>query len=409
MQSRPVLAILRPSARSRSAIGPIADWLTLLGLVLAPNGGLGFGGRLGIAYADIVFGLAGAARGLHLLVSGVPVAKLRRISFLLALLVVFCGAGLISGLVNGTPLSGVFVFTAISFLGAVLLVATYGGDDHDENVRQLVTAFVIGCAILGASSFYGPTAQDRSIGNAVHPNALGHSCIMGVGGALWLFDRSKTLISQGIWALAGLLAIGGIFQSGSRGGVLAIAALFTLYLALRGSLRAVLVGVFAGWLFVLVLASGAVNLAAGNPIARLVEGNPTTYGSDDARRELISENLRDIGEDPLFGKGFGVITDIHVVYFQGWVGGGAIDAFVLMLLGLTMLVMPFWQRPKDLGLACAAAGIAVAWLFTNILTARDQWFFIGLVFSVSPSPLVLGRHIPAVTRRGGARTLGSGS
>jgi hypothetical protein len=395
---RPALAIRRPSVQSRSAIGPIADWLTLLGLVLAPNGGLGFGGRLGIAYADIVFGLAAAARGLHLLLSGVPVAKLRRVSFLLGMLAVFCGAGLISGLVNGTPLSGLFIFTAMSFVGAVLLVATFGGDDHDDNVRRLVTAFAIGCAILGASSFYGPTAQDRSIGYAVHPNALGHSCIMGVGAAVWLFDRSKTLLAKGAWAFAAALAIGGIFQSGSRGGVLAIATMFTLYLALRGSLRAVLVGAFAAWLFAMVLATGAVHLAAGNPIARLIEGNPTTYGSDDARRELISGNLRDIGEDPLFGKGFGVITDIHVVYFQGWVGGGAIDAFVLMLLGLTMLLMPFWQRPKDLGLACAAAGIAVAWLFTNILTARDQWFYIGLVFSVSPSPLVLGRHIPAVRR-----------
>ena len=381
-----------PTRRPRTSIGAIADWLTLLGVALAPNSGLGLGGRTGIAYADLVFGLAGGARVLHVVVSGWPVMAIRRVSFLLGLLVAFCGAGLVSGLVNGTPLSSIFIFTAISFVGAVMLVATFGGDDHDDNVRRLVTAFVIGCAILGLSSFYGPSAQDRSIGYAVHPNALGHSCIMGVGGALWLFDRSKTLLHKGIWAFAGALAMGGIFQSGSRGGVLAVAVLLFLYLALRGSLRAVLVGIAFAWLFAMVLATGAVHLATGNPLARLVEGNETTYGSDEARRGLISENLQDIGEDPIFGEGWNDIVDIHVVYFQGWVGGGAICALVLMLLGLTMLLMPFWQRRRDLGLACGAGAIAVAWLFTNILTARDQWFFIGLVFMVSPSPLVLGHQ-----------------
>ena len=387
------------AAQRRSSIGLIADWLTLLGIGLAPNGGLGFGGTLGIAYADVVFGMAAAARGLHLLVSGVPVARLRRVSFLLGIIGLLLGAGLFSGFVNGSPITGIYFNIFFSFVGSVILVATYGGDDNEEAIRHIVMAFVIGCAFLGASSFFGPTSQDRSIGWAVHPNALGHSLIMGIGGAIWLFDGARGQWAKVAWAVAGVLALGGEFQSGSRGGILAMAVLFTLYLALRGSIRAVLVGIAVAWLMAMTLATGVVELATGNPIARLVEGNETTHGSDEQRRNLISENLRDIGEDPIFGKGWDTIVDVHVVYFQGWVGGGAIPAMALMILGVTMLAMPFWQRPRDLGLACAAAGVAVAWLFTNILTARDQWFFLACVFALSPSPLVLGSQIPAVRRR----------
>ena len=66
------------------------------------------------------------------------------------------------------------------------------------------------------------------------------------------------------------------------------------------------------------------------------------------------------------------------------------------LLGLTMLFMPLWQRPRDLALACGAAGIAAAWCFTNVLTARDQWIYIALTFAMSRSFMVAW---PAARRR----------
>jgi hypothetical protein len=383
-------AAVHRAPRLITPLGKVADALTLVGVALIPNGGLGFGGRLGFAFGDAVLVLAVVARTAHLLIAGLPMAKLRRQSFLLGFIAAFAGAGFISGLVNGNPISFIYLFVVFAMLECVLLVGTFGGDDHEDNVRRLAIAFAVGTTVLALSSFYSPTALGRAIGYAIHPNALGHSLIMGIAVSLWLWDQARSFRERVVWAGAVVLGFGGMIQSGSRGGVLALGVLLLLYLALRGDLRLTLAAVGVAWVAVISLLMGVVELGAGNPIERLFVGNLTSEYSDLERNALVSKNLKDIGEDPIFGKDWSEIPDIHVVYFQGWVGGGFIPALLLMLLGVTMLAMPFWQRRRDLALACGLAGLAVAWLFTNIFVHRDQWIFLALAFGVSGSPLVLG-------------------
>jgi hypothetical protein len=386
---------LRRAPRLVTPVGRIADALTLLGVGLIPNGGLAFGGRLGFAYGDMVLILALAARVAHALIGGVPMAKLRRQSYLLGILGAFAGFGFVSGLVNGNPITFAYLFVVFVTTECVVLVATFGGEDHRQNVRRLAIAFAAGCAVLAMSSFYGPTHVGRAIGYAIHFNALGHTLIMGLAVALWLWDNAPNLRERAIWAGTVLLCLAGIIESGSRGGVLALGVLFFLYLALRGNLWLALAAVATAWVAVIVLLMGVVELGEGNPIERLFVGNTTSEFSDLEREQLLEQNLKDIAEDPVFGKDWDLIPDIHIVYFQGWVGGGFLCALLLMVLGLTMLVMPFWQRPRDLALACGLSGLAVAWLFTNIFAARDQWLFLAMAFAVSPSPLLLRTQVPA--------------
>src|SRR5690606_11613197 len=110
---------------------------------------------------------------------------------------------------------------------------------------------------------------------------------------------------------------------------------------------------------------GFVDLGVGNPFDRLFGENLTANLADQDRRQRLENDFEDIREDPLFGKGWDTIAEIHVVYFQGWIGGGAVPATMFMALGATMMAMPLWQRRKEVALACGAAGIAVAWFLTN--------------------------------------------
>ena len=392
------LPVLRPSPRLVTPVGRIADALTLASVFLLPNAGLAVGGVLGIGYGDILLGFAFIARAFHVLIGGIPMVRLRRWSFLLGITGAICGAGLISGIINGNPVTSLYIFLVIALLGTTLIVGTFGQDDHERNVRLIGTALALGCCLLALSSFYQPAVRGRTIGYAVHPNALGHSLIMGIAVIVWLIDRSTTFRQRVVWAGALVLCLAGLMNSGSRGGTLAVFVFGSLYLLLRGNLRVVLLTLAALWLAGLALLLGAVELGVGNPLERLFVGNTTSQFADLDRQEKLEENFEDIREDPIFGKGWDTISEIHVVYFQGWIGGGAVPAVLFMLLGVTMATMALWQPKRELALACGAAGIAVAWLFTNIITARDQWVFIALVFAQSPSPLVLGPQIRAALR-----------
>jgi hypothetical protein len=377
---------------SSSLIGRIADLLMLLGVVLAPNAGLAIGGRLGFGFVDLVLGFAAIARGFHLIIEGIPIGGLRRQSFLLGLLSVFSVSAVVSSLViDGPPL--ILITVIVATLGTGLLVATFGKGgvvEPERDLLRLAQALGVGVAILAISCFLGPkSVEGRAIGFAIHPNALGHSCVMGVAVAVWLWDNAKTTRGRRGWAFVALLNVAAVMQSGSRGGLLALAVGVVAYLALRGNLRLRLAAIAGAWLMVFVVVAGIIRIPAENPIQRLVSSSPSSQYSNEARRGLLEEDLENIGEAPVFGKGYDTVVDVHVVYFQGWIGGGAVDGFILMLLGTTMLLLPLWQRPRDLALAAGAAGIAVAWLFTNILTARDQWIFVALAFATARSISVL--------------------
>ena len=201
-----------------SLIGRIADYLTLIGMFMAPLYGKRIGGTItGLAYADAVLGLALLARGVHLLTVGLRLRTLQRHSFLLGTMGLFSVLALISAFVNRTnPLELGYVRVVIATLGSIVLVATYG-DQGAGGRRQLLYAFGFGCLVLALSSFTGPKLQGRAFGWSVHPNALGHSCMMGCATAVWLWDNARKPLHRWFWAGAVFLNLAAIMNSGSRG------------------------------------------------------------------------------------------------------------------------------------------------------------------------------------------------
>ena len=384
---------LEPVPPPPSLIGRVADWLTLLGLFMAPLYGKGIGGITGIAYADIILGFAALARAAHLITVGFRLKTIKRHSFLLGTMGLFAVLGLISSFVNGTnPIEWGFVRTVIATLGGVILVATFGDQEAGAR-RQLLTAFGLGCIVLSLSSFTGLQLQGRSLGWSVHPNALGHSCMMGCATAAWLWDNSRKPLQRLFWTGAVGLNLIGIMNSGSRGALLGIFVGGFLYFALRGNRRLTLTAIGAAFLMILVLLVGVVHLPASNPLSRLLsqgEKTSTAQYSDQARSQLLKEDLARIDAAPFFGDGFSDIVNVHVAYLQGWVAAGAAAGLVTMIVGLAMLILPLLSRRRDLALACGAAAISVAWVFTNIFTARDQWLYLAIAFSTAQSITVLG-------------------
>jgi hypothetical protein len=386
---------VRPSEPiHRSTIGRIADVTFLLGTFLAPLYGKRFGGLTGgVTYADVALALAIMVRLVDLVISGIRWEIMRRHSFLLGMTGLFGVIGLVTGFLAGrNPIEWEFIRIVIFTWMTVALVATYGTQDR-KAMRQILMVYVFGTTVLALSSFRGYQIAGRPLGWSIHPNALGHSVMMGTFAAVWLWDNAKRTPEKWLWAGAAGLNVLALMRSGSRGGFLGIALGGLVYLVRRGDRRLTLAAVLGACALVVIFGSGAITLPANNPIARLVnqgESNSSGALADQARHAQLDSDLARINAHPLLGDGFKDIALVHVAYLQGWVGAGAFAGLVMMMVGLAMFLLPFVTRRRDMALACGAVAVATAWAMTNIFTLRDQWIFLAIAFSSAQSISVLG-------------------
>jgi len=393
----PGIERLEPEAQPRSLVGRVADGATLLGLFLAPLYGKGLGGLTGLAYADIALGFAFMVRCVDLLFTGVRRVSLVRHSFVLGLIGLFTADGIITGLIDGrNPMEWEFIRITIAIVTTVVLVATYGDQEHRERQakKHLIIAFVVGTIVLALSSFGGPRLAGRPLGWSTHPNALGHSCMMGVFAAIWLWDDARTRTERLVWmGVAGLNFIA-IMNSGSRGGFIGVAAAGAIYLWRCGDRKLTLAGIVVVLMSVSLVAGGVVKLGDTNPVTRLLtqtQEDSASGLSDQARHQLLATDLQRIADHPIIGNGFKDIWLVHVAYLQPMVGAGVVGGLVAIFYGLGMLLLPFITRRRDLALACLCTAVAIAWLMTNIFTLRDQWALIAIAFASAESISVLGR------------------
>lgn len=287
----------------------------------------------------------------------------------------------------------------------VLLTLVFGiarGYDPRAPFR-FAMAFVVGvsiCALvafsdsrgwtsIGASVVGVPAGGGRSSGLTQSPNGVAMICVFALPLAIWRAQATRG--SARAIALVGLAStLLGLYASGSRSGAAAAGITGLISLALLPGYRRHLTSVMLGLSLV-----GAGLFVADPPLGtKILSGlrlaNANTTGSDQARSIVNTQGLHDFLHSPIFGVGFGVSEQAHIVYLQALaVGGVLLLAGLVIYLGGALVRSARLARQDSFAVALFASvvGGVLFNAFQNALTPTFVYFIDALV---SALPLCTG-------------------
>jgi hypothetical protein len=261
-----------------------------------------------------------------------------------------------------------------------------------KEIKALSASFVVSATLSGlAGLIIGPPDQyqTRAWGLATHPNSLALISVLAIGVSI-----TGTLAFTGVlrvaFGLASLILAWVILDaSGSRAGVLGLAAvLFTLFVLTRSKV------LFCGFLlgatvFVFLLQSGSLDLLGLESLGRLIGGEESRQGaaarmSDVGRVNLMKQAWADFLDKPLIGVGVEHARTAHNVYLSVFVSCGIV-AFVGLIMIMSQMFkngylvwkqsaakvdMAYWLMA---GWVSGYAGMMVANAFQNSLWERFVW------------------------------------
>ena len=191
-------------------------------------------------------------------------------------------------------------------------------------------AFGLGTA---ASTLYGLPKHDyRNYGFTYHPVALGYTAMLTLSFVPFLLT-SKV---RGRWLLVppvALIALVGVWTSGSRTGLLVLAALAVVVPVIERSLK-------LGWLvatgFVVLIPFVVTYDPSGGSTSALSRlfGSGGAENSDTTRLSTLRDALDQIHASPILGNGYSVEHTyvIHDLYLQVLAAEGAIGLIGLLLM-----------------------------------------------------------------------------
>lgn len=230
----------------------------------------------------------------------------------------------------------IFLMTAV--VGLFIMPAMVAWMSPSTKVMYIsVIAFGLGTSfstLYGLQHFFY-----RNYGFTYHPVALAYTCMLTLSFVPFIIaskGRGRWLFLPPLVALA----LVGTWTSGSRTGLIVIAALAVLVPLLERSIK-IGIAVLAGFVALLpsVLSVDAGRGSTG-ALSRLFGGGGAT-ASDSTRLMTIQDGLRQIQENPIFGNGYSVDKTyvIHNIYLQVLQAQGLI-ALVGLLLLFTAFVAP---------------------------------------------------------------------
>lgn len=300
--------------------------------------------------------------------------------------------GVVSSVLSDEP-AGSLAFLMRLAIGALLLPIVFSMWQPPRKILiTFAASYVIGNIVnLGFAYTVGVVDFGRRLGYSTHPNIMGLAAMLGFALCPFLW----TVLPKAYrWtALAGAAGCGmGVWVSGSRAALLAVAAVVVLYLVFSRSVG-VAVALFGLSIPVFYFVAQAYlngDNSSDNALGRLFGGG-SAGGSDIQREELAQQAWDSFQKHPIIGQGLAEILEAHNIYLQVAAGIGLIGlAVYLVLLGSVFLRAARLPHPYVL-LVLPVMGYAIIGAMTTILWDRYVWTVLALPFLIP----ALSRHDPS--------------
>lgn len=256
--------------------------------------------------------------------------------------VLFTVMGFIAALVAiSATVSLVYLVTAVVALVLMPAAVVWMGPTNRQ-MFAMALAFGIGTSV---STLIGlPRNEFRNSGFTYHPVALAYTATLTLSFVPFLL-ASKV---RGRWIVVppmALIALVGVWTSGSRTGIVVLVVLALLVPMLERSIKLGLV-VASGIVVVLpTVLSYDPTRGSTTALSRLF-GTGGAQGSDAIRRNTLQDGWEQIRSSPIFGNGYSVEHTyvIHNIYVQVLAAEGVIGLIGLLMM-LAVLILPLRSAP----------------------------------------------------------------
>jgi len=277
-------------------------------------------------------------------------------------------------------------------------------------LRWLIASYVVGaafCCLAGVLGYYGVPvlinifggvpwgAGVRASGFTSHPLRLGTAGMMATALACWMVLQKHPLLKWGGWVSLPLL-LGGVYVSGSRGGILAAVLVLGLSMFLLPDVRRrvhEVVGTVAVAVLALLFAFPSVveSLLGQTRLG----GDQTTAASDVGRSQVLAQGIDDWHASPIYGIGIQYIAEAHTLYVGVLAAGGLIFAAGFWLFNIGSMITAVQSLKFDRALGGALVATLGATLFYWTVADLIQTKTVATVFGFVVALWWLGNDDPS--------------
>lgn len=271
--------------------------------------------------------------------------------------------------------SFIYLVTAVIALVGIPAAVVWMGPT-DRQMYAMALAFGIG---TGLSTLYGLANYTyRNAGFTYHPVALAYTAMLTLSFVPFLLG-SKV---RGRWVVVppvALLAVVGVWTSGSRTSLVVLAALVLLIPVWERSIKLGLLMATCVVLVMPTILSVDTSRNSTSALSRLFGGGGAT-ASDSTRLSTLRDGLEQVQQNPIFGNGYSTEHTyvIHNIYLQVLSAEGLIGLIGLLLI-FAALVAPIRKAaPPRRALAYPALAVILAGPFQPNMADHYLGMSIGL-------------------------------
>ncbi|MEK6277127.1 MAG: O-antigen ligase family protein [Actinomycetota bacterium] len=294
----------------------------------------------------------------------------------------------------------------------ILVFVVYTAVEKERDVTWITAAMVLGALAAAVYGFVGPQQAaygelERLSGTLGNPNNLAPALVLGVGLSGGLAAITKTSLARGAIVGAGGICLIALLLTGSRGGLIGLAAMLIGFVALARGRR---LAITLATVTVLLGVVGYVAMAAPEESRERI----IHPGTGSGRTDLWTVGGRMVSANPVNGVGAGnfPVTSIHYLlrpgslpndqyiadtpkaasnmYLEvlaelGIIGAILFLTLIIFFLGCSLAALSRFRRLAEwrlqaltTAIAASLIGLLAADIFTSGGYAKELWLLLGL-------------------------------